>query len=366
MKKVRGGLLLGLGLLLLAAGLVLKLVLVPDQARFPDDVDETRTYSGTVDLLNRQALATGDIQNLFLQGIPATIERRVTTEEVKGNKALVHDVSQLKGPDGTTLVSSDDFYTIDRKTMEAVPNFTSNNQVNPAQGLVIGFPIGTDQKNYTGWSDDPNQTVELKFVAKEKVNGRTALLFEASSGPQKIVHPGTLENFPAEVPKALIAQAAPLLGLAPEVIGQLSTFLPLLPDQLPLTYTYEFEAKYWIDPDTGVLLNTEKHDLRKVLLDTEKLGLAGVPPVPITAVYDLEYSTTEASKADAIDDAKNYTNLLRLGNWVPWGFIGLGGLLMLLGLMRSMRRGKDTMPTVSRPGVDIMSDESRRTNPGDH
>jgi len=375
MKKRRGGFLLGLGLLLLAAGLVLKLVVVPDKARFPDNVDETRTYTGTVSLLNRQALDAGDVANVFLRDVPATIERHVTTDEVDGNQALVHDVSNLKGPDGTTLVTSDDFYTIDRKTMAAVQNFSSNTDVNPAEGLVVGFPIGTEQKNYTGWNDDAGKTVELKFVAKEERAGRTALRFEASSGPEKIVHPGTLEKFPATVSKDQVVPLLPLFGLAPEVIAQLSAFLPLLPAQIPLTYTYEFEAKYWVDPDTGVLLDTEKHDLRKAVVDASGFGL-GLLTAP---VYDLNYTASEDSKRESANDAKGYANLLKLGDWVPWGLIGLGGLSLLIGLMRKMRSGKDRIDTMARGAKfgeakdalrtkadDMMDDTMRRSDHTDN
>ena len=48
--KLGSTLLLALGALLIIAGFVVKFVVVPSLAKFPDDVDSTRTYAGTVDI----------------------------------------------------------------------------------------------------------------------------------------------------------------------------------------------------------------------------------------------------------------------------------------------------------------------------
>ena len=69
--KIGGSLVLLLGLLLVAAGLLGKLWYMPMKAVWPDDVDSTRTYEGTlVTMLNPVALATMDIANLFYRDVP--------------------------------------------------------------------------------------------------------------------------------------------------------------------------------------------------------------------------------------------------------------------------------------------------------
>jgi len=152
--KIGGLLVVFLGLLLVAAGLVLKFAVLPMMAVWPDDVDSTRTYEGTlVTMLNPGALATMDLANLFFSNVPVTVDRHVTTEEVDGNKALVREQVQVKGPDGQPLpgLNTDPdglhttfWYAIDRKTTVEIPNFTSEAGVlDTRRGLVIGFPIGT-------------------------------------------------------------------------------------------------------------------------------------------------------------------------------------------------------------------------------
>ena len=88
---------LGLGVLLIAAGLVVKFAVVPALAVFPDDVDSTRTYEGTLEvMLNPEALAVGDLANLFMEDIPINLSRHVTTEDTEGGKALVHEVATTR------------------------------------------------------------------------------------------------------------------------------------------------------------------------------------------------------------------------------------------------------------------------------
>ncbi len=330
--KLGTGSLLALGALLIIAGLVVKFFVVNALAKFPDDVDSTRTYQGTVDILNRAELENPTGAPLFFTGLPVISDRTVKVLEVDGDKALVQDTANLLAAPGTPiagarLTGSDDFYTIDRVTMESIDNFTDNPLVLPRQGLVVGFPIDTEARDYTGWNGDPAQPVTLEYAGQEERAGRNTYVFTASSGPLPIVDAGTLAEFPASLPKAAIPAIAPLLGLPDEVLGALDQVLPLLPEELPLDYTYEFSARYWIDPDTGVLIDIDKNDVRKAVV-------TGLPiPIDPVVVYNLNYSPTEESLSDAVDDADDYGGQLRLGRttapitlWIVGVFLLVAGL----------------------------------------
>ena len=73
-----------------------------------------------------------------------------------------------------------------------------------------------------------------------------------------------------------------------------------------MSYTYEFSARYWVDPDTGVLIDINKNDVRKAIVSVPGLPIAIDPVV----VYNLNYSPTEESLADAVKDAEDYGNQL--------------------------------------------------------
>lgn len=351
-------LLMAVGVLAIAAGFIVKFVVVPALAKLPDDVDSTRTYAGTVDILNRAELADPTGAPLFFNDLPVISDRTVEVLETDGDRALVRDEANLLAApgtpiEGTRLTGSVDYYAVDRVTMESIDNFTDETRVLPREGLVMGFPIDTEARDYVGWNGDPAETVMLEYAGQEERAGRTTYVFTAESGPRPIVDEGTLAEFPASLPKSAVPTLAPALNLPDEILGALDVLLPLLPDELPLEYTYEFSARYWVDPDTGVLIDIEKNDVRKAVV--------AVPGVPLeidpVVVYDLNYTATEESIEAAVDDAEDYGGQLRLGRTTgPIGLWVLGGALLLGGLYLAMRRPPQAITTppheVGRPGPE--------------
>lgn len=331
--KIGGSLVLLLGLLLVAAGLVLKFALLPMMAVFPDDVDETRHYEGTLAvMLNASALATMDVANIFLRDIPVTVDRHVTTEAVDGNKALVLEEATMFGPDGNPLQpTQQSWYTIDRKTTEHIPNFTDNTGVMDArQGLVIGFPIGTEQITYDGWSDDLQTTMPVEFVAEEEHEGINTYHFHSASDPAALVDPAVLAMFPQAMPKATLAGLAPMLNLPPEMLQGLAALMPLLPDPVPLGYLYGYDTHYWVEPTTGVLIDYTKDEARYIALGTGQVE-----------VFHLTYEATDQSIADAKEDAEDGKGMMNLfGVIIPYAAIGVGAVVALGGLFMLGRKRK--------------------------
>jgi len=331
--KAFGSTALILGVLLLAAGLVMMLVIIPGMAQFPEDVDSTRVYEGELSvMLNAEALATLDLANIFLRNVPVTIDRRVQTLEVEGEKALVLDEAVMSGPAGP-LQQSEDVYAIDRKTMESIANFSDDTRVTERVGLVVGFPIGTEAADYTGWNGDTLETNTLTFVQEEERAGLNTYMFTAASGDDVIKDPVLLSAFPAALPKAVIEALVPALGLPAEAIAQLGQVLPALPDPIPLSYLYSYETKYWVEPDTGVLIDYDKLESRSVAINL------GDQLVPIAEVMHLEYVQTPASVQEAVADAEDAQGqLFWLGTVLPYGLIAVGVILALLGIVAFGRK----------------------------
>jgi hypothetical protein len=341
MKGKPGGLVvLGLGLVLIVAALVVRFVILPGQAQWPDDVDSTRTYDGTLHvMLNPTALETMDLANLFLRDVPITNSRHVTTEEVKGNKAIVREVAKMNGPGGQEIQGSDTWYAIDRKTMKAIStadasDLANSDKVRDREGLVIGFPIGTAKKEYDGWSSDLQTTLKVNYVREEERGGLDTYVFESSSPPREIVDPEMLANFPAALPKDLLVGLAQTLDLPDVMREQFANILPNLPDLVPLKYTYDYETTYWIEPATGVLIDYDKHEARKVALQIE--GLPG--PLPITSVFEQSYHTSTSSVEDAVKDAKDAKSQLdTFGTTVPLVLGVIGLVLAVVGVFLVFR-----------------------------
>lgn len=341
MKGKTGGLVvLLLGVVLIAAALVVRFVILPGQAQWPDDVDSTRTYDGTLHvMLNPQALATMDLANLFLREVPITLSRHVTTEEVKGSKAIVLEDAKMLGPGGQEIQGSETWYAIDRKTMNAISkeeasDLSNSDKITDREGFVIGFPIGTEAKDYEGWSSDFQTTVKVSYVKEEERGGLNTYVFESSSLPKETMDPEMLAIFPPAVPKDLLVGLAQTLELPAGMREQFATILPTLPDPVPLKYTYEYETTYWIEPATGVLVDYNKHEAYKIALQIE-----GLPePVPVTPVFEQSYQMSAASVEDAAQDAKDAKGQLNtFGTIIPIALGAIGLVLALVGVFL-MRR----------------------------
>jgi hypothetical protein len=347
-RKALGGILLILGLVLVVAGVLLMGVIVPGMKQWPDDVDTVRTYEGTMPvLLNPNTFE-------FMKDLNVTLERHVKTEEVDGDVALVSEAASITGPNGEPLQARLNQYAIDRKTMLAVEDYPASwtgkdgfwNRV----GLVLGWPIDSEQKDYDGWADDYRATVTLKYEGEEKHDRADidTYLFTAGSEPRPI-ETAAVEamGLPVALPKEQLIALIGQTDLPNLVKSQLPNLLEQWPDDnVPLAYYYEYEGKYWVEPKTGVLIDTWKHELRKVGLPEEMLANSPLAALPEeqremlrVPVFDLTYQATDSSVEDAKQDAEDAQSQIELfGTTIPLAGIVLGALLALLGIVFLVRR----------------------------
>jgi Porin PorA len=339
-KKGWGVTALVVAFVLVAGGLLIRLAIYPGQLQFPDDVDVTRNYEGDLAvMMNPAALETGDLANLFLTDVPVTLARNVRTLEVGGDgDAIVLEAASMAGPTGP-LAATEDVYAIDRKTMEAVENFSDDDRVVSRQGLVIGWPIDTEQQDYVGWNGDTLATVTLAYEGEEERGGIDTYRFTAAGEPALIVDPAMLATLPPALPKELLGQLGATLGLSDEQAAQFGQLLEVMPDPVPIAYTYGFDKTYWVEPTTGVLVDVDVSETRAAVIQAPDGSI-----VPLAAIQQLHYVNTDASVQDAVDDANGATSLmLMFGVVVPLGAIVLGLVLGGIGIWL-LRKRSDGMP----------------------
>ena len=339
-SKTIGLAVVALGLALAVIALVVRFVIFPGQAQWPNDVDSIRDYDGTLHvMLNPQALSAMDLANVFLRDVPTTLSRHVTTEGTQGDKAVVLEVATMFGPGGQEMLASETWYAIDRKTMMAVsPASVSELQnaenVSDREGLVIGFPIGTAAETYRGWSSDYQTTMDVNYVTEEERSGLNTFVFESSSPPKETLDPEMLAIFPPALPKDLLVTLAQTLDLPAAMSERFATILPDLADPVPLKYTYEYETTYWVEPSTGVLIDYSKHESYQAALSIE-----GIPvPVPITPVFEQSYKMSPSSIQEAAKDANDAKSQLQtFGTAVPLALGAIGVLLVIFGAFLAQR-----------------------------
>jgi uncharacterized membrane protein len=346
-RKVTAGILLVLGIVLVVVGIVIMAVIVPGMKQFPDDVDTTREYAGTMTvLLNPDTFE-------FMKDLEVDLERHFKTEETDGDIALVIEEQTLSSG-GQPLQSLTKHYALNRKTMEFAKDYPESWAETDGfwdrEGLVLGWPIDTEKKDYVGWSDDYRSTVELKYE-EEVEHDRAKIdtyLFTASD-PSKLIDPAAVQamGLPLELPTEQFGE----LVQGADVSDTLKTMLPAVlrqweEDTVPLVYYYEYEGWYWIEPQTGVLIDTKKHELRTV-----GLGEAFMESSPLLSnmseeqraasrvpVFDLLYQGTDDTVQDAKKDAEDAISQLQLfGTIIPIAAIVIGAILAIVGVFLLVR-----------------------------
>ena len=245
-------------------------------------------------------------------------------------------------------------YAVDRSTMMSSDKYPSDWAQTegfwPRQGIVITWPIGSQKKDYPGWSDDYRSTVPLTYAGEMTYSrsGTKVYLYTSSSGP-KPIDPAEVKamGLPTELSKAKLTSLIGAAQMSPLVVKMLPTILKSIPGaNVPLGYTYEYSGKYWIDPTTGIIIDTWKHELRKVGLsdaarrqDAAGHAARGAEGAMRVAVSDYTYQATDASVQAAKKDAQDKGSKIRLfGTTLPWIGIGVGAALLLLGGFIVVRR----------------------------
>jgi hypothetical protein len=125
------------------------------------------------------------------------------------------------------------------------------------------------------------------------------------------------------------------------------------PDPVPLAYVYAYTGEYWIEPTSGVLIDTHKIEIRSVSVPDDLLAAlaekisalpGNVDPAILSEllpieVSHLEYQATDESVQDAKDDAEDAKSTIQLfGTIIPLavGFLGL--VLGALGILLFTRK----------------------------
>lgn len=330
-----------LGVLCLVAAAILVAVIVPDRKQLPADTNVTRQLDGTANvMLNPAALATGDFRNALLTGVPVTAERTVQVTATEGNAAQVADIRSLAAG-GVQVGRTQASYAVDRTTLEATEP-ASGWTVTPHQGLTVSWPIGAEQRDYIAWVNETQTTTTARFQREEERGGVNTYVYEATAPAAPIRDQQVLATLPPAIPGTVLAGLADVLPIPDSAKAQLAQVLPNLGDPIPLRYTYESTSTFWVEPATGIVVDTERSEIRRAGIG----GDAGGAPLAIP-VFDVTTSFTDESVSEAANDAGDARSDLNLfGTVLPWilGIVGLallvaGLILLALGLRR--RRSPD-------------------------
>ncbi len=196
-------------------------------------------------------------------------------------------------------------FAFDRRTAQLIDccGANVNGDSSVEQTGIVGyvFPIGTKKQTYDVFDANLNKPMPFTFAGTDTVNGIQAYRFEENVSPT--------QNGTQVLPGSLVGES------------QASVVLPQY---------YEMHLTYWIDPDTGALLNATEHErltLRNsqgaqalLLLDAN----LAMTPTSVNGLVALD--NTQRSKMSLV------TTILPLVT----GILGVIGLIV--GILLSRRR----------------------------
>ena len=332
-----------LGVLSIAAAAILSWVVVPMRKELPADTLEVRHFDGTAKLLlNAQALTGGDLRDAVLANVPVTADVTVKVLATAGDAAQVSNSNVLMAG-GQTLGQTSATYALDRKSLEATTNIPSDWNVEQHQGLALGFPIGVEKKDYTGWVSDTQMTTPIKYEREENKGGVNTYVYTSTVDAAPIKDESVLANLPKALSQSALGGLSAVLPLTDQQKATLAQVLPRLDDPIPLSYSYESTSTYWVEPTTGIVVDTDTEEIRKAGIGgTGGAVLAAVPISDVTTKFTDQQVTDAANEASA---KKNSLNLY--GSTLPWILAGAGVVLLVVGLALLLTgRGRGNSPAV--------------------
>jgi len=317
------------GALCLAAAAVLAWLVVPERKQMPSDTDTTRQFTGTAKLLlNPRALATGDLRSALLTNVPVTAQRTVKAMATDGDAAEVSDVRVLSSANGQEIGRTAATYAVDRRSLEAASDHPADWKVVPHEGLTVSWPIGAEQKDYPAWVNETKSTTTVRYVRQETKAGVDTYVYQADTQAAPVKDEQVLATLPKALPVSTLTALASVLPIPPAAQGQLAQALPRLSNPVPLRYTYESKSTYWVEPTTGLVVDTQREETRMAGIGLPSGGiLASVP------VYNVVTAFAESTVNDAAEDAKDAENSINLyGKTLPLILLGVGVIALIAGL----------------------------------
>ena len=215
----------------------------------------------------------------------------------------------------------------DRRTAQLIDccGANVNGDSSVEQSGIVGyvFPIGTQQQTYDVFDTNLNKPMPFDYSGTDTVNGIQAYRFVQVVAPT--------QNGTQVVPGSLVGQS------------QASVVLPQY---------YEMRLTYWIDPDTGALLNATEH---------ETLTLRNSQGVPALLLFDANLAMTPASVNGLVALDNSQRSKMTLVTTILPLVTGIVGVIVLIAGILLARRPREDVES----GASITSPELAAAEPED-
>jgi hypothetical protein len=316
MRRVTGLILVVLGIILIAAAIVLPTYVSGQIVKFPLNESTTATLAGTgVSYFSQTKLtektgvsvrATYTIQGDAAAGSSSTA--------VWNQTASVRDVTNNLPVSAQTRR-----FAFDRHTAALVnccgANVNGNHAIHQTGIVGYVFPMGTQKQTYQVFDTTLNRAVPFTYEGTAQTHGIQTYIFTENVSPTKVTS--------VTVPGA---------------------FFHLQAKTVTLPELYQIHLVYWVDPETGALLNVNENE--KVTLQNPATGGT------VVVLFDGDLVATPATVTEVVNlDSSGRTELSLLNTIIPIA-AGIAGALALIAglvlLVRKPRQNTDAQRSSSR------------------
>jgi hypothetical protein len=317
MRRVTGFILIGLGVVLIAAAVLLPTYVSGQLVKFPLNESTTATLAGSGVSYFSQVKLTEKT------GVSVRATYTIKGDAAAGNSstAVWDETASVQDVTNDLLVNSmTRVFAFNRRTGELVDccgaNVNGDSRIRQTGLVGYVFPIGTQKKTYLVFDTTLEKAVPFVYSGTADTDGIPTYMFTENVPPTQVTT--------VTVPGSFFGLKAKTVTL-PEI--------------------YQIHLIYWVDPETGALLNVNEDE--KVTLKNPATGATAA------VLYDGDLAATPATVTAVVNlDSSGRTELSLLDTILPL-VAGIAGALALIAgvvlLVRKPRRAAAAEPGPASP-----------------
>ncbi|MFF9778229.1 DUF3068 domain-containing protein [Streptomyces sp. NPDC013978] len=322
MRRRAGLILLALAVFFTALSPLVRWYVFPNLAKIPaNQYQDMVLEAKDATLLDYATMTARTVPKVtIVQTLKGNVEAAEEIERTTDRDVVVWDgLSYVQGPEGEMVSRIPERYIFDAHTQEPVHAKGEMVDGDPVkrEGLEFKWPFLTEKRDYEYFDAQARITAPIHYKGTQDFRGVEVYYFEQTI-------PWTEVPFP---------RVMPVEGITRETVAQTGT-----------TRWYTTVRKFWVEPVTGAPVYGEeihKEELRggTLLGDREKVtAFAG--HVKMREDY-IEHTVDLVTSQRLL--------VLLMTSYLPWGFLGLGLLLLALALYVEARGRRPGEPESAKP-----------------
>jgi Porin PorA len=303
MRRVTGLVLAGLGIVLVAAAVILPTYVSGQIAKFPLDENTKAILAGTgVSYFSQVKLSEK-------AGVSVRATYTIKGDAAAGNSSTAvwnQTASSYDVTNNLPVSNQTRRFAFDRRTGELVDccgaNVNGDTRIRQTGLVGYVFPIGTQKKTYQVFDTTLNRAVPFTFAGTATTDGVPTYMFTENVAPTQV---------------ATVTVPGSFFGLAAKVVK--------LPE------IYQIHLIYWVDPETGGLLNVNEDE--KVTLQNPATGAT------VAVLFNGDLVATPATVTEVVSlDSSGRNELSLLDTIIPLAAGIVGGVALIAGVILLLRK----------------------------